>query len=45
MTNDPAAGFLTYFNGSKIVLINKSPTSFDSQADVIIRDPIATVFA
>ncbi len=41
----PAAGFLTYFNGSKIVLINKSPTSFDSQADVIIRDPIATVFA
>ena len=41
----PAAGFLAYFNGSKIVLINKSPTSFDSRADIVIRDPIGEVFA
>lgn len=39
----PAAGFLNYFNGSKIVLLNKSATSFDSRADIVIRDPIGKV--
>ncbi len=39
----PAAGFLNYFNGSTIVLINKSETSFDSKADIVIRDPIGQV--
>ena len=39
----PAAGFLNYFNGSKTVLINKSATSFDGQADIVIRDPIGQV--
>lgn len=39
----PAAGFLNYFRGSKIVLINKSATSFDGQADIVIRDPIGQV--
>ena len=39
----PAAGFLNYFNGSKIVLINKSATSFDNQADIVSRDPIGQV--
>ncbi len=40
----PAAAYLRYFNGRKTILINKSETSFDSKADIIIRDPIATVF-
>ena len=39
----PAAGFLNYFSGSKIVLLNKSETSFDSRADIVIRDPIGQV--
>ena len=39
----PAAGFLAYFNGSKIVLLNKSETSYDSKADIVIRDPIGQV--
>lgn len=39
----PAAGFLNYFGGSTIVLINKSETSFDSQANIVIRDPIGQV--
>ena len=39
----PAAGFLNYFRGSKIVLINKSETSFDDRADIVIRDPIGKV--
>ena len=39
----PAAGFIRYFQGSKIVLLNKSATSFDNEADIIIRDPIGKV--
>ena len=39
----PAAGFLRYFGGSKIVLLNKSATPFDREADIIIRDPIGQV--
>jgi len=39
----PAAGFIHYFRGDKLVLINKSSTSADSLADLIIRDPIGQV--
>ncbi len=39
----PAAGFLNYFSGRTIVLINKSATSYDSRADLVIRDPIGQV--
>lgn len=41
----PAAGFLRYFNGNMIALLNKSVTSFDSHADIIIRDPIGEVLS
>lgn len=40
----PAAGLIDYFRGNKIVLINKSETSKDSRADVIIQEPIGEVF-
>ena len=39
----PAAGFIRYFQGSHMVLLNKSETPFDTDADVIIRDPIGKV--
>ena len=39
----PAAGFVNYFRGSKLVLINKSSTSFDNRADLVIHDPIGKV--
>ena len=39
----PAAGFIHYFRGNKLVLINKSSTSFDSQADLVINDAIGKV--
>ena len=39
----PAAGFLNYFEGDKIVLLNKSETLFDERADIVIRDPIGQV--
>lgn len=41
----PAAGLIDYYRGSKLVLINKSATSRDGSADLIIRDNIGEVFA
>ena len=41
----PAAGLIDYFGGDKLVLINKSPTSRDRMADLVISAPIGEVFA
>ena len=39
---NPAASLITYYNGSKLVLINLSETPYDSHADLIIREKIGT---
>ncbi len=39
----PAAGFVNYFRGKNLVLINKSKTQFDSNADILINDDIKNV--
>ena len=39
----PAAGFVNYFRGDKLVLINKSKTVFDNRADLVINDAIGEV--
>lgn len=39
----PAAGLLNYFRGDKLILINKSRTPYDSQADVVIHDGLGSV--
>lgn len=39
----PAAGFIDYYRGHKLVLINKSSTSRDRQADLVISDSIGKV--
>ena len=39
----PAAGLINYFNGKNLILINKSSTSADSKADLVINDSIDTV--
>ena len=39
----PAAGLIDYYRGHKLVLINKAATSRDSQADLVISDPIGEV--
>lgn len=36
----PAAGLINYFRGTHLVLINKSSTSADSDAELAIHDPI-----
>ncbi|MBO4514534.1 MAG: NAD-dependent protein deacylase, partial [Lachnospiraceae bacterium] len=39
----PAAGFVRYFRGNKLVVINKSSTQADDYADLVIHDDIARV--
>lgn len=39
----PAAGFIQYFQGSKLILINKGDTQMDDVADVVIHAPIGEV--
>ncbi|MDO4620280.1 MAG: NAD-dependent protein deacylase [Lachnospiraceae bacterium] len=41
----PAAGLIDYFSGDKLVLINKSATSRDNSADLVISEPIGEVFS
>ena len=39
----PAAGLIRYYRGNKLVLINKSETAYDANADLIIHDRIGKV--
>ena len=40
----PAAGFLNYYRGNKLVLVNKSATPYDNKAALIIAENIGEVF-
>lgn len=44
LTVYPAAGLIDYYQGKKLVLINKSATVRDANADLVITDPIGQVF-
>ncbi len=39
----PAAGFINYFSGKHLVVINKSPTNADQKAELVISDSIGKV--
>ena len=41
----PAAGLIRYYQGERLVLVNKSPVAQDLAADLVITDPIGEVFA
>ncbi len=41
----PASGLIDYYRGDKLVLINKDKTSRDSQADLVLHDPIGEVLS
>ena len=43
LTVYPAAGLLRYYRGKRLVLINKSATSYDNQANLTISAPIGEV--
>ena len=39
----PAAGFVDYFRGKNLILINKSSTQYDNKANLVINDSIGKV--
>ena len=39
----PAAGLINYYRGNKLVLINRDPTPYDREADLVIHDSIGKV--
>lgn len=40
----PAAGLIDYYRGNKLVLINKTPTPKDKQADLVVYGSIGEIF-
>lgn len=45
LTVYPAAGFIRYFRGNKLVLINKDATEMDSKFGLVIHDKIGKVLS
>ena len=43
LTVYPAAGLIDYYQGDKLVLINKSVTPMDNKADLVISGPIGEI--
>lgn len=41
----PAAGLIRFYNGKRLVLINRDPTDFDRQADLVIHDSLGNIFS
>ena len=41
----PAAGLIDYYNGNKLVLVNKTPTPYDKRANLLIHDGLGNVFS
>lgn len=44
LTVYPAAGFVNYFNGKSLIIINKDITNYDKYADLVISDSLGNVF-
>lgn len=43
LTVQPAAGFLNFYHGKHLILINRDETPYDDRADVIIRQKVGEV--
>lgn len=41
----PAAGLIDYYRGNKLILINKTPTARDRQADLVVQGAIGEIFS
>ena len=41
----PAAGLIDYYNGNKLILINKTPTPRDKAADLVVQGSIGEIFS
>jgi len=40
----PAAGFIRYFNGKHLAIINRDETSYDQYCDIVIHDDLVKTF-
>ena len=40
----PAAGFIRYFRGKHLAIVNKDATSYDDNCDIVIHDDLVKVF-
>lgn len=45
LTVYPAAGFVEYFHGKYLVLINRDKTPIDGQCDLVLHDSVGKIFA
>ena len=43
LTVYPAASYISYFDGGKMVLINRDPTPYDHTADLVLHDKVGEV--
>lgn len=45
LTVYPAAGFINYYRGNRLVLINRDATPYDAQADLVLHESLGNVFS
>ncbi len=45
LTVYPAAGFLRYYAGNRLVLINRDPTPYDDRANLVFHDSLGSVLS
>ena len=45
LTVYPAAGMIQYYRGKRLVLINRDPTPYDREADLVLHESLGTVFS
>ncbi len=45
LTVHPAAGLIKYYNGDRLVLINRDETSYDSSADLVFHNNLGEIFS
>ena len=45
LTVYPAAGLINYYQGNRLVLINRDETPFDSEADLVLHESLGMVFS
>ena len=45
LTVYPAAGLIRYYRGKRLVLINRDPTPYDDQADLVFHESLGDIFS
>jgi NAD-dependent deacetylase len=45
LTVYPAAGLINYYQGNRLVLINRDATPYDSQADLVFHESLGSIFS